>query len=41
MNIEFWSHDRQEWQPSRMTWTAEQMAEMNSLIGWEMYREAE
>lgn len=41
MRVEYWSDYFQEWRESEMTRTAEDVAEMNRLLGWEMYREAE
>lgn len=39
--VEYWSDDHQEWRESKMDWDTAWIAEMNLLLGWEMYREAE
>lgn len=41
MRLEYWSDHFQEWRESEMSWTPEQIAEINGTVGWEMYREAE
>lgn len=41
MKVEYWSADKQSWQPSKMDWSLDWVRETNRLLGWEMYREAE
>lgn len=41
MRYEYWCAEHEKYHESEMSWTPEQIAEINGTVGWEMYREAE
>ena len=37
--IEFYDHESDQWRASRFPWLPEDIAWLNSVVGWPMYRQ--